>query len=70
VPAADIGRSLGQAADAVESVTMLATVAHDAQLSTPALDGLAALVEGRIEPERWTAAVTEPVRPRRSQRVA
>ena len=70
VPAADIGRSLGQAADAVESVTMLATVAHDAQLSTPALDGLAALVEGRIEPERWTATVTEPVRPRRSQRVA
>ena len=31
-----------------------------AQLESPALDGLAALVEGRIEPEQWAATVTEP----------
>ena len=35
-------------------------VARDADLEAPALDGFAALVEGRIEPERWTATVTEP----------
>ena len=41
VPAADIGLSMGQAADAVDSVELLATVARDANISTPALDGLA-----------------------------
>ncbi len=51
---------LGPAAEAVDSVPLLASVARDARLRTPALDGLAALVEGRIEPELWTATVTEP----------
>ncbi len=60
-PAPEIGRALGQQAEAVETVPLLATVARDAQLRTPALDGLAALVEGRIGPERWTATVTEPI---------
>jgi glycerol-3-phosphate dehydrogenase len=69
VPAADVGRSIAQAADAVESVELLTSVARDAHLSTPALDGLAALVQGRIEPEQWTATVTEPARKRRSQPV-
>ena len=49
------GRRRGPAAGAV---------ARDAQLEIPALDSLAALVEGRIEPERWTETVTEPVAPR------
>jgi 1-acyl-sn-glycerol-3-phosphate acyltransferase len=72
MPAEEIGRALGQAAEAVDSVPLLATVARDARLDAPALEGLAALVEGRIEPERWTAAVTEPTRtPRkRSARAA
>jgi 1-acyl-sn-glycerol-3-phosphate acyltransferase len=65
VPAAEIGRALGQAAEAVDSVPLLATVAKQEHLEAPALDGLAALVEGRIEPERWTATVTEPSRPKR-----
>jgi 1-acyl-sn-glycerol-3-phosphate acyltransferase len=72
VPAEEISRALGQAAEAVDSVPLLATVAKQEHLEAPALDGLAALVEGRIEPERWTAAVTEPSRPkrRRSARAA
>ncbi len=69
VPGAEIGRALGQAAEAVDAVPLLTTVARDARLDTPALDNLAALVEGRIEPERWTATVTEPVRRERSRRV-
>jgi glycerol-3-phosphate dehydrogenase (NAD(P)+) len=69
VPAAEIDQALGRTAEAVEAVPLLVTVARDAQLQTPALDSLAALVEGRIGPERWTATVTEPVRPRRSRPV-
>lgn len=69
VPAAEIGQALGQVAEAVDSVPLLATVARNAHLETPALEGLAALVEGRIEPERWTATVTEPARRKRSRSI-
>jgi glycerol-3-phosphate dehydrogenase (NAD(P)+) len=61
IPAAELAHAVGQSADAVDYVPMLASAARDARLDTPALDGLAALVEGRIEPERWTATVTEPI---------
>jgi glycerol-3-phosphate dehydrogenase (NAD(P)+) len=63
VPAAEIGPALGQAAEAVDSIPLLISAARQARLSTPALDSLAALVEGRIEPEHWTAAVTAPAHP-------
>ncbi len=67
VSAEEIGRALGQAAEAVDSVPLLASAARDAHLQAPALEGLAALVEGRIEPERWTATVTRPPRSKRSR---
>jgi 1-acyl-sn-glycerol-3-phosphate acyltransferase len=67
VPAAEIDQALGRAAEAVEAIPLLASAARDAQLQTPTLDSLAALVEGRIGPERWTATVTEPTRPQRSR---
>jgi glycerol-3-phosphate dehydrogenase (NAD(P)+) len=69
VHAREIGMVRGEVAEAVDCVPLLASVARDARLQTPALDGLAALVEGRIEPERWTATVTEPVRRKRSRPV-
>jgi glycerol-3-phosphate dehydrogenase len=69
VPAAEIGPFLGHAAEAVDSVPMLAEAARSARLDTPALDGLAALVEGRIEPEQWTETVTQPARRTRSRPV-
>jgi glycerol-3-phosphate dehydrogenase (NAD(P)+) len=62
VPPEEIGAVLGQAAEAVDCVPLLATVARDAHLESPALDGLAALVEGRLDPERWTKGLTEPAR--------
>jgi glycerol-3-phosphate dehydrogenase (NAD(P)+) len=65
IPAAEISGALGHAAEAVDSAPLLATVARNAQLESPALDSLAALIEGRIEPEQWTATVTEPPRPTR-----
>jgi len=60
VPAKEIAPVLGHAVEAVDSVPLLASAARRAQLSSPALDSLAALVEGRIEPERWTETVTAP----------
>jgi glycerol-3-phosphate dehydrogenase len=60
VPGTEIRHVLGQTAEAVDSVPLLANVAREACVDAPALDGLAALVEGRIEPERWTATITDP----------
>ncbi len=68
VPAAEIAPALGHAVEAVDTVPLLAALLRDAQLAAPATLGLAALVEGRIEPEPWTAAVTQPARrPRRAR---
>ena len=49
----------------MDSAPLLASVARDAHLEAPALESLAALVEGRIEPEQWTATMTadQPPRP-------
>jgi glycerol-3-phosphate dehydrogenase len=68
VPGSEICSALGQTAEAVDSVPLLAHAARDARLETPALDSLAALVEGRIGPDRWTAAVTAPSRRRKRRR--
>jgi len=64
IPSEEIDTVLGHAAEAVDSVPLLAEAAHAARLETPALDGLAALVQGRIEPQRWAATVSEPARPK------
>ena len=57
VPAADIRRD---GADALDSVSLLATAARAAHLEVPVMDSLAALIEGRIEPAQWAATVLEP----------
>ena len=62
MPSADIASYLGHAAEAVDSVPLLAEAARQAHLDSPALQNLAALVCGDIDAERWAAAVTEPVR--------
>ena len=68
VPAAEIAPALGHAVEAVDTVPLLAALLREAELPAPATLGLAALVEGRIEPEHWTAAVTQPTRrPRRAR---
>jgi glycerol-3-phosphate dehydrogenase (NAD(P)+) len=69
VPAAEIGSALGHAAEAVDSTPLLATVARSERLDTPALDSLAALIEGRIEPQRWTETITKPLRGRKTRTV-
>ena len=64
IPGAEISQTLGQTAEGVDAVPLLAHVARDEHVATPALDSLAALVEGRIAPDRWTATITKPGRPR------
>jgi 1-acyl-sn-glycerol-3-phosphate acyltransferase len=54
------GGANGDRADASETLTLLAELARRANVETPALDRLIALVQGRIEPGQWQAAVTEP----------
>lgn len=70
VPAAEIGPALGHAVEAVDSVPLLAALLRDAELAAPATLGLAALVEGRIGAEDWTATVTQPTRRPRKARAA
>jgi glycerol-3-phosphate dehydrogenase (NAD(P)+) len=65
ISATEIAHALGHGSEAVDAVPLLATAAREARLDSPALDGLAALVEGRIEPEEWAATITEPRRPKR-----
>lgn len=63
-PRGELGAALGPAAEALDSVPLLAQAAHQARLQTPALDRLAALVQGDIAPGRWAATVTEPQHPK------
>ena len=58
---ASVDRSLARQLAGVlgAAVPLLATVARNAHLRMPALDNLAALVEGRTTPQRWTATVAE-----------
>jgi 1-acyl-sn-glycerol-3-phosphate acyltransferase len=65
VPGEEICQALGHTAEAVDAVPLLASVARSERVPAPALDSLAALVEGRIEPERWTATITDPAWQRR-----
>jgi glycerol-3-phosphate dehydrogenase (NAD(P)+) len=69
VPAAEISGAVGHAVEAVDAAPLLASAARNVRLETPALDSLTALIEGRIEPEQWTATVTEPPRPTRKSSI-
>jgi glycerol-3-phosphate dehydrogenase (NAD(P)+) len=60
MPAAEIGAALGQTAEAVAAVPLLATRLQQAGVDAPVLRGLAGIIEGRIDPERWTASLTAP----------
>jgi glycerol-3-phosphate dehydrogenase (NAD(P)+) len=57
-----IAPMIGHSVEAVDTVPLLAEASRSASLKAPALDNLAALVEGRLEPERWAETVTAPVR--------
>jgi glycerol-3-phosphate dehydrogenase (NAD(P)+) len=58
--AEDIGNALGQTAEAVDSVPLLAQRVREAGVDAPVLRGLAGMIEGRVEPESFTASLTAP----------
>jgi len=60
MPAARIGDALGQSSEALDGVGLLAATLRREGVPSPTLDQLAALVEGRIDPESFTAAITAP----------
>jgi glycerol-3-phosphate dehydrogenase (NAD(P)+) len=68
VAADEIAPALGHAAEAVDSVPLLAQRVRDAGVEAPVLRGLAGLIEGRVEATAWTASLTAP-RPRAKERV-
>jgi glycerol-3-phosphate dehydrogenase (NAD(P)+) len=57
----------GNGHDANEALALLATALRHDGIQAPAVSGLADVVAGRVAPERWAAAVTEPTRVRRSR---
>jgi len=60
MPADRIGAALGQSSEALDGVGLLAATMHREGVPSPTIDGLAALVDGRIDPESFTAGVTAP----------
>ena len=50
VPAAKIQSRIGQAAEALESVPLIARTVSAAGVEAPSLEGLADLIEGKIDP--------------------
>jgi glycerol-3-phosphate dehydrogenase (NAD(P)+) len=66
---AELEPLLGHAVEAVQSVPLLARVAREQRIPVPAIDGLAALIEGRIDPVSWAEGVIEPRRPGSSRGV-
>ena len=51
---------LGPTAAAVDCVPLLADRVRAAGVDAPVLRGLANVIEGKVEPERWTASLTAP----------
>jgi glycerol-3-phosphate dehydrogenase (NAD(P)+) len=58
----------GDSTQALDDLPLLAVALREHGVDAPAVAGLADVVAGRVEPERWAAAVTQPsrTRPRRA----
>jgi len=60
MPVERIAGELGQTAEALHTVPLLARAAREEGLRAPALTELARLVEGEVPAQRWAATVTAP----------
>ncbi len=61
-PSRDIEPALGQAAEGLDALPMLARLAREHRVNAPAVDGLTAVLEGRADPEAWAAGLIAPRR--------
>jgi 1-acyl-sn-glycerol-3-phosphate acyltransferase len=66
----EIMGALGQTAEAVDSVPLLAARVRDAGVDAPVLRSLAGLIEGRVEPARFTSSLTAPKKKAKAARAA
>jgi glycerol-3-phosphate dehydrogenase (NAD(P)+) len=71
VPAAEIPERLGQAVEALETVSLLARAIERAGISAPITSALARLIAGTLPLDEWVALVrvSQPQAPRRRGRV-
>ncbi len=70
MPAEDIDSALGQTAEAVACVPLLAERVQAAGVDAPTLKGLAGVIEGEVEAADWTESLTAPrPTPKRPQKV-
>ena len=67
-PMREIEPALGQAAEGLDVLPLLAAMMREHRVKSPTTQALAAVVEGRMEAEAWADAVTAPYgRPARRQ---
>ena len=66
VAADQIPGRIGQASEGLDTVPLLAESMARAGLEAPGLDGLAALIAGRIDPGEWVAGLRRAERARRA----
>jgi glycerol-3-phosphate dehydrogenase (NAD(P)+) len=62
----DIEGALGQAAESLDALPLLALALREGGVDAPAVSGLADVVEGRVDAGDWASAITAP--PRRTKR--
>ena len=66
VPAAQIPERIGQASEGLDSVPLCAEIVAGAGIEAPALEGLAALIAGRIDPHAWVSTLRRAESSRRA----
>ena len=66
MPADQIPGKIGQASEGLDSVPLIAEAVTRRGLEAPGLEGLAALIEGRIDPGEWVAGLRRAERARRA----
>jgi glycerol-3-phosphate dehydrogenase (NAD(P)+) len=66
VPPDKVEARIGQASEALDSVPLIAETVTAAGIQAPGLEGLAALVEGKIDPDEWVAGLRRAERARRA----
>jgi glycerol-3-phosphate dehydrogenase (NAD(P)+) len=62
MPSPEIEPSLGHAAEGLDALPLLAYAMREHGVDAPAVEGLAAVVEGRTDPGTWAEGLTAPSR--------
>jgi glycerol-3-phosphate dehydrogenase len=66
MPADQIPAKIGQASEGLDAVPLIAASMARAGVDAPGVEGLGALIEGRIDPDEWVAGLRRAERARRA----